>query len=55
LWLLLVSDGFSPSTALKLPEEIGELQFTTGFDRVFYFNNFEHTSTELAISGTTDA
>lgn len=53
LWLLLVSDGFSPSTALKLPEEVGELQFTTGFDRVFYFNNFENTSTELAMTAKT--
>jgi hypothetical protein len=54
LWLLLVSGGASPSTALRLPDDIDELQFTTRFDRVFYFNNFEGTSKELATSAKTD-
>lgn len=49
IWLLLVSDGFSPATELRLPDDIEELRFTTGFDRVFYFNNFALTAIELAI------
>jgi hypothetical protein len=32
-----------------LPDDIEELRFTTGFDRVFYFNNFALTAVELAI------
>lgn len=49
MWLLLVSDGFSPATELRLPDDIKEMRFTTGFDRVFHLNNFALEAVELAI------
>jgi hypothetical protein len=47
VWLLLVSDGFSPATELRLPENIEEERFVSTFDRLFYFNNFSHKVVEL--------
>lgn len=48
LWLLIVSDGFSPGTDLRLPEDIELECFTSSFDRVFYFSNFSQAVLELA-------
>jgi hypothetical protein len=46
-WLLLVANGFSPATDLRLPEGFDET-FVFGFDRVFYFHNFSLKVVELA-------
>lgn len=35
IWLLLVVEGFNPSSALELPKETAEANFETMFDKVF--------------------
>jgi hypothetical protein len=50
VWLLLVVDGFSPATDLRLPEGFDET-FTFLFHRVFYFHNFSLKVVELVRAG----
>lgn len=51
LWLLLVADGFSPATDLRLPDDFGSDRFVSDFDRVFYFHNFTQKVVEFALAG----
>jgi hypothetical protein len=48
VWLLIVANGFEPSTFCKLDPEVENFQFTTGFDRVF-FQHFDGLVVELNI------
>lgn len=50
LWLLLVADGFTLATHFKLPDDIGEMEFVSDFDRVFFFHNFECNAVELRVT-----
>ena len=50
IWLLLVADGFSPATDLRLSDEVSAECFLSDFDRVFYFHNFSRRVSELKIS-----
>jgi hypothetical protein len=40
VWLLLVIDGFAPSSNFCLPEDISNKVFRSQFDQVFLFRNF---------------
>jgi hypothetical protein len=51
VWLLLVADGFSPATDLRLPEGFTDT-FVFAFDRVFYFHSFSLKVVELARTPT---
>ena len=53
LWLLLVADGFTLSTHFKLPDDIREMIFVSGFDRAFFFHNFECSAVELKVTRRT--
>ena len=50
IWLLLVADGFSPATDLRLPAEVAAERFSSDFDRVFYFHNFNRRVDELKVT-----
>lgn len=51
VWLVLVADGCSPATDLRLPPNFTEA-FTFAFERVFYFHSFSLQVVELARRGT---
>ena len=53
LWLLLVADGFTPSTHFKIPAAIGHRPYETDFDRLFVFHYFYRQLIELPTSPRT--
>jgi hypothetical protein len=48
VWLLIVANGFEPSTHCDLAPEIKGFQFETNFDRVFYLHSFAGMVVELS-------
>jgi hypothetical protein len=48
VWLLIVANGFEPSTHCDLAPEIEGFQFETNFDRVFYLHSFAGMVVELS-------
>jgi hypothetical protein len=47
VWLLVVANGFEPSTQCELAPEIECSQFETDFDRVFFLQDFDGFVVEL--------
>jgi hypothetical protein len=47
VWLLIVANGFEPSTHCKLAPEVEDHQFHTEFDRAFFFHYFDGFVKEL--------
>jgi hypothetical protein len=48
VWLLIVANGFEPSTHCSLTPEIENFQFETDFDRVFFMHYFDGLVVELS-------
>lgn len=50
LWLLLVAPNSAPSSFIDLSPEVLSHRFTSSFDRIFFFNPFVRTFSELPIA-----
>ena len=50
VWLVLVADGFAPSSTFSLPEAAVRAVYTGPFERVYYFENFSRAATRLRIA-----
>lgn len=51
VWLLIVANGFEPSTHCDLAPEIESFRFETNFDRVFFLHYFDGFVVELSTTG----
>lgn len=51
IWLLIVANGFEPSTHCRLAPEVEHFQFETAFDRVFFLHYFDGHIVELGTKG----
>jgi hypothetical protein len=51
VWLLIVANGFEPSTFGELAPEIEEFPFETSFDRVFFLHHADELMVELKTRG----
>ncbi len=49
MWLLVVANGFEPSTHCELAPEVEDHQFETDFDRVFFLHHFNGFVRELRV------
>lgn len=49
-WLLIVEDGFRISSTVEVTKSAMEYCYTTEFDRVFYFWNFDGRFSELKLA-----
>lgn len=49
-WLLLIIEGFGTASTLSISKEALTTTYTTGFNKIFLFRNFESKSHELRIS-----
>ncbi len=52
VWLLIVANGFEPSTFGELAPEIEEFSFETNFDRVFFLHHADELVVELTTRGS---
>jgi hypothetical protein len=52
VWLLIVANGFEPSTHCDLAPEVERVKFKTDFDRVFFLHHFGGFVTELHTEST---
>ncbi len=48
VWLLMVANGFEPSTHCELAPEVERFQFETDFDRVFFLHHADELIVELS-------
>lgn len=51
VWLLIVANGFEPSTFGELAPEIEAFSFETSFDRVFFLHHADELVVELSMQG----
>lgn len=49
IWLLLVEDGFAPSSYFDISEEVKKDPYESKFDRIFLFRNFSREVIELNV------
>lgn len=49
VWLLIVEDGFSPSSYFVISDEIKNQVYKSSFDRIFLFRNFRCEVIELRV------
>jgi hypothetical protein len=49
VWLLIVQDGFTPSSGFDIPEEVLGKAYKSGFERLFLFKSFECETHELNV------
>ena len=47
VWLLIVLDGLYPSSFADLNADALQHEFKTGFDRLFFFRNFDGSYAQL--------
>jgi len=50
IWLLIVTDGFRISSTVEVTSSAIEYRYTAGFDRVFFFWNFDGRFVELKLA-----
>jgi hypothetical protein len=48
VWLLIVANGFEPSTFGELAPEVEEFPFETSFDRIFFLQHADELIVELS-------
>jgi len=46
-WLVIVVDGFAPSSFVDLERQAAGHTYATSFDRVYIFENFDHLIVKL--------
>lgn len=49
VWLLIVEDGFAPSSYFDIPDEVKSENYRSTFDRIFLFRNFSREVIELNV------
>lgn len=49
IWLLIVEDGFAPSSYFVIPDEVTKKIYKSKFDRIFLFRNFSCEVIELKV------
>lgn len=49
VWLLIVEDGFSPSSYFDISDEVKSENYKSTFDRIFLFRNFSREVIELNV------
>ena len=49
IWLLIVEDGFGPSSYFVISDEIKKQTYKSSFDRIFLFRNFSREVIELNV------
>ncbi len=49
IWLLIVEDGFTPSSYFVISDEVKKQTYKSSFDRIFLFRNFSREVIELSV------
>lgn len=49
IWLLIVEDGFAPSSYFVISDEVKKQIYKSSFDRIFLFRNFSREAIELNV------
>jgi hypothetical protein len=49
IWLLMVEDGFTPSSDFEIQDAVTHHLYRSGFDRIFLFRNFSRKIIELQV------